>query len=113
MKGDLAKFFINVRHRNVFCIFSSQTFRASVPRQLRSNVKVYCLFQCKSAKFQKDIAEDMVGKVSVEDFLRLWNFATAEKYNAFVVDYEKDENEMFSKNFDTRLLLNSAEDAET
>lgn len=98
MKSRVAAFFLNVRHFNTMVIFSCQTFKNAIPRQLKSNVKIWILFACRSKKYQLDIAESMVGKVDVNTFIDIWNFCTAEKYDALVVDYSADEKMMFRKN---------------
>jgi ABC-type dipeptide/oligopeptide/nickel transport system ATPase component len=106
MKSEITSGFLNTRHRNTLCIFSCQSFKCSVPKQLKSQVSVYILFACKSIRYQRDIAEDLVGKVPVNTFLKLWDYATKEKYHFFTVDQMSDENNgMFRRDLDTILMI--------
>lgn len=105
MKTGVSQFFLNTRHFNTMCIFSCQTFKNAIPKQLKSNIAVYILFRCKALKQQKDIAEDLVGVCPVETFIKCWNFACEVKYSAFVMDRNADEKEMFRRNFDCQIML--------
>lgn len=106
LNSKVSNWFFDCRQKNTMCLFSCQSFKCSVPRQLKAQVRVFILFACKSVKYQRDIAEDLVGKVPVETFLKLWDFATKDKYNFFCVDILADENDgMFRQNFDTILSM--------
>lgn len=112
MKTEVSQFFLNVRHFNTMCIFSTQIWKNGVPRSLKSNIKIYILFACKSVKHQKTIAEDVVGRVSIEKFCEIWDEACSVPYSALVVDMLAPETDMFRRNFDTILCIGSV-DAET
>lgn len=105
MKSDVAQWFLNTRHFNTVNFFLCQTWKLSVPKQLKSNIVLYVLFQCKSLKYQKDVAEDLVSVCPVETFVRYWDWACSKKYSAFVVNRNADEKLMFKRDFDTQIIM--------
>ena len=102
---DFKKFAILHRHKLCSILFLCQTYKAGVPRQLRSNLSLMILFQNKSDQMKKEIAEELSSHVSPEDFVKLWAHACGEQHDFLMIDYDGGRENMFRKNFDTVLSV--------
>jgi len=103
--NDPKKFFILHRHKLCSVLFLCQTYKSGVPKQLRNNLSLMCLFANKSEQMKKEIAEELSSHVSPEDFVKLWLHACAEPHCFLMIDYDGPKEYMFRKNFDTVLNI--------
>lgn len=108
-KGVMPSFAVIHRHLCTSMIFISQVYKGSVPRQLRNNLSLIFLFRNKSDEMKEEVSKEMSAFVKPDEFIRMWDFATAEnKWDFFMVDTDaKDEQYRFRKNFDLLLVPDS------
>ena len=99
-KGLLNSFIILHRHLLTSVLFISQIWNNAVPRQIRNNLSLLMLFRNKNDKMKGEIGLEMSSVISVEDFVRLWNFATEPDYSFFMIDFDAKKRECrFRRNF--------------
>jgi hypothetical protein len=94
------------RHKLTSIIYSCQNFSAQygVPKSIRNNISLMCLWRNKSPELQKEIAKQCCSFVNPEEFIDFWNFATEKNRHDFLyVDYEAKEPYNIRKNFNTVL----------
>lgn len=104
-KGTTSQFWILHRHLSCSVLILSQIVANGIPRQIRGNISLWILFSCKSDKLKKEVSEELAFKVSPEKMLEMWEFATKERHNFLMCDYDcPDETLMFRKNFDQLLI---------
>ena len=78
----------------------------AINKSIRTNVDVWALFKFKSTKIiLDDLYEEISGMLSIEEFLHLYNYATLEDHNAFVIDGKAEKKDRFKMNFDTILRI--------
>ena len=97
-KGVLGQFLILARHWGTSIIVLSQT-RTCLNKQLRSNLNTLVLFRCKSKSIQSCIADEFCSYCSEDEFVSMWDTATTEPNDFFLVDL-RDREKMFRKNWD-------------
>jgi hypothetical protein len=105
-KGLFNSFVILHRHLGCSCIFLSQVFHNSVPRQIRSNISSWVLFQNRNTGLKKQMAEELCGAISPETFLKLWDEATKDDHTFFMIDTDaKDKRFRYRRNLNDLLVL--------
>ena len=104
-KGLFNSFVILHRHLGCSCIFLSQIFHNAVPRQIRTNISSWVLFQNRNAGLKKQIAEELCGAVSPETFLDLWDTACKDDHDFFMIDTDsKDKKFRYRRNLNDLLI---------
>ena len=99
-KGTTSKFWILHRHLSCSVFILSQIVANGIPRQIRGNISLWILFSCKSDKLKKEVAEELAFKVPPEKMLEMWEFATKDRHDFLMCDYDcPDEEYMFRRNF--------------
>lgn len=104
-KSPLNSFFIRHRHNNCSVWVSTQYLK-SLPRIMRNNVCVFCLFSTKDGKILKEIYQEISGIVSEEDFMKYYEFATREKHDFLCIDIVSTKNR-FRRNFKDVLYIDN------
>ena len=102
-RSKLVEICVEHRHLSLSIYLLSQVFANFIPRQLRGGcINLWMLFSTKSTKHMEDIAEDVAGKISPEQFMAAWRFATKDSpHDCLVVDYKCNEPRfMTRRNFD-------------
>lgn len=102
-KGYLSEVCVMHRHISLSIYLLSQVFTNFVPKQFRGGiVNLLILFDTKSHKHKKEIAEQVANKVDEDTFLKIWDFATKDNiHDCLVVDYKAPSIQyMFRKGFD-------------
>ncbi len=107
----------SILHRHKCCsiIWSCQNFSAQygVPKSIRNNISLMCLWRNKSPMIQKEIAQQCSGSVEPEELIEYWNHATKDSRHDFLyVDYEAEPPYNIRKNFNTLLTLEPVNDVE-
>lgn len=89
MSGLANNLLISHRHYSCSVMILSQTFTNFVPKAVRTNnIGLWILFGTKCDKTMKEIADDVSSKVSPEDFVKAWKFATEKPYTPLICDYD-------------------------
>ena len=102
-KSPLNNFFIKHRHENCSVWIASQYIKA-LPRIIRNNVCVFCLFATKDGKVLKEIYQEISGIVSEEDFYKYYEFATKEPHDFLCIDLVAKKNR-FRRNYKDILYI--------
>lgn len=104
-KGTTSQFWILHRHLSCSVFILSQIVANGIPRQIRGNISLWILFSCKSDKLKKEVSEELAFKVSPEKMLEMWEYATQDRHDFLMCDYDcPDEKCMFRMNFDKLLV---------
>jgi len=112
-KGLLNSFIILHRHLLTSVLFVAQIWANAVPRQIRNNLSLLMLFRNKNNKMKEEIGVEMSSIIKVEDFIKLWNFATEPDYSFFMIDFDaKDPKYRFRRNFNELIKFQPTPDEE-
>ena len=77
-----------------------------IPRPIRENCTVALFFKCKDDNQIKRIHAEIGADVDVEQFDKMYKFATEQPYGFLMVDFHpKEKEQMFRKNFDEYLTV--------
>jgi hypothetical protein len=106
--------FINLclRHRHLFQVGLSifmlvQNFKTGIPKCLRQNIQQFFLWPTHDMTQLESMYEEFANLCTKEDFLEMFQRATAGKHNFMTVDLNaRDPLLRFRKNFDEMLLPN-------
>lgn len=110
-KGTTSQFWILHRHLSCSVFILSQIVANGIPRQIRGNISLWILFSCKSEKLKKEVSEELAFKVSPEKLLEMWEFATKDRHDFLMCDYDcPDEDFMFRKNFTDVIVQNDSQE---
>jgi virulence-associated protein VapD len=113
-KGSwLNRAILNGRHYQLNVIVAAQHLKA-ITRCIRENTQLWALFPNKNLKTVIDDIYPLVsGRLTEEEFLKLYEYATDETHSALVID-EKDPAAplLFKKNLDTILTINGNNEIE-
>lgn len=104
-----------IRHRHVgrglgltifLCVQNYSAAGGGVPRSIRDNATVLCLFKLKSKTVLKQIVEEVANDVEEAAFLQAYDYATAEPHSFLTVDFfPRTPQQRFRKGWDAYLLL--------
>ncbi len=94
----------SILHRHKCCsiIWSCQNFSAQygVPKSIRNNISLMCLWRNKSPIYKKEIAQQCSGTVEPDELLDYWDYATKDSRHDFLyIDYEEKPPNNIRKNF--------------
>ena len=89
------------------CVQSYKAAGGGLPRAIRGNCTVLCVFKTKDEGELKDIMEEASGEVSPDDFMKVYNEAISEPYGFLMVDFNKKDNHpsMFRRRLNEFILL--------
>jgi hypothetical protein len=84
-----------IRHRHVgdglgvtmWFLIQNYSTNSGIPRAIRENATVLCLFGIKDTRTLEKVAREMGGEVDPEQFLEAYSHATAERHSFLVVDF--------------------------
>ena len=96
---------IKHRHLGINLIYTTQNPK-SIPNIIRSNIDLWVLYKFSNFNIILDKCYEEVSSIIDEkSFMELYLYATAEPYNAFVIDTHPltDKNKRFKKNYDVIL----------
>lgn len=105
----LVNYLIKNRHSWVsFCILS-QSVKA-IPRTIRMNCNVFLLGKFASKKVVlEDMYEEISNVLTIEEFEKIYDYATEGKYGMLIMDCSGDEKR-FYKSYDSELVLANPSD---
>ena len=110
-KSPLNNFFIKHRHENCSVWIATQYIKA-LPRIIRNNVCVFCLFATKDGKLLKEIYQEISGIVKEADFYKFYEFATKEPNDFLTIDVVGKKNR-FRRNFKDVLSIDGGRVAQS
>lgn len=95
------KLVLNGRHYASNCFILSQHIK-SIPKPIRENTELWSFFPFKSRKMITEHLYELFGNlVSEDEFIVLYEYATQDPHDSFVIDMKEDDpKNRFKKNFD-------------
>lgn len=102
----LNEFLLRHRHFLTHVIFSVQKWKGAVPRGIRNNLSMMVMFKNKSLPIKKEIAEELSAYITLEDFIKMWDFACQENHDFFMVNFD-DPKHRFRRNFNEIFITDS------
>lgn len=100
---------LNSRHYGVSIVILGQYAKA-VNKSLRANITIWCLFRFKSTKILEDLYQDVSNDLTWDEFMSLYQYATAEDYCCLTVDSSVDKEYKYKINFSKLLKLTNKKD---
>lgn len=95
---------IKNRHKGINLWFLAQSVK-QVPKIIRINSSLLLLYKYNSDKMLEDLFDIISGSLTLENFKKLYEEATREKYNFLTIDCTKQHLEI-KQNFDFLFVLN-------
>jgi hypothetical protein len=78
----------------------------SVPKSIRINCSVFVLFKFSNKKILEDLHDEVGSTITLDNFSKLYNFATESEHDALVIDFTNEKKYRFKRNFNEILSLN-------
>lgn len=104
-KNSLVKAILNSRHMRCQFFITAQNLKA-INKSIRANTSVFVLFKFASKKIiLEDLYESISGLITIEDFERIYEFATDNPHDALVVDTTQKKENVFRLNQDKIIIF--------
>lgn len=100
----IIEYYIRARKQNVSVIFLSQTYYG-IPKTIRINSNYIVILKLSGMKDIKMILSEFSLGVSKEVLLDMYNYATSQAMNAFIIDVSASPDKMFRRNFTEYLIV--------
>ena len=97
-QSRIENYFIRARKLNVSVIYISQSY-FRIPKIIRQNLTYLVLLKLSGERELKLILSEGGLGLDRDQLLSLYNYATAEKFNALVIDYESPIEKRYRKNW--------------
>lgn len=92
-------YYIRARKLNVSVIFISQSF-FKIPKIIRNNCSYMVLLKLSGQREVNIILSEFGLGVTKEQLIRMYEFATSEKFSPLIIDLEADQSKRFRKGLD-------------
>jgi len=102
-KNKLMNLCIKHRHVGISIFFILQALK-QLPKPIRANCSIYCLYRYNSKDIIKDMFEEVSGTLTEELFEKIYDSATEEKYCCLVLDQTR-KDLIIKQNWDTLIVL--------
>ena len=103
-RSPFTQFLLRNRHLRC-CVYIATQAIKGIPRPIRLNSSVMVLFKFANSTTTLDLYEEVSNKVTEEQFLELYDYATSKDHGYLVVDFTVPKNECFKCGFDRILKL--------
>ena len=101
----IANFFLRGRHRQISCVYISQSFtRLDKKNCIRSNLNYLILLKQDGVNLRQ-LFNEFVTDMSWECFKQLASYAWSAPFNFFTIDLEADKAFRYKKNFDELTMM--------
>jgi GTPase SAR1 family protein len=94
----VSNYYVRCRKLNVSIVFLSQSYY-KIPKIIRSNCSYLVILKMSGLRDVSMIMSEFGLGVSKEKLIEIYQYATAEKFNALIVDLEAEPEKRFRKNF--------------
>jgi hypothetical protein len=102
-KNKLMNLCIKHRHVGISIFFILQALK-QLPKPIRANCSIYCLYRYNSNDIIKDMFEEVSGTLTEELFQKIYDSATEERYCCLVLDQTK-KDLVIKQSWDTLIKL--------
>ena len=82
-----------------------QDLKACIPKSIRVNCSLFVLFKFSNKKVIEDIYEEVASTIPIEDFEKLYKYATENDHDALVIDFTTEKQYRFKQNFNKILSI--------
>jgi hypothetical protein len=106
-QSRIENYYIRARKLNCSVIYISQSY-FRIPKIIRQNLSYLVLLKLSGDRELRTILSEGGLGIDRDQLLALYNYATAERFNAFVVDYEAPIEKRYRKNWLEYLAINPA-----
>jgi len=91
---------------SIFLCIQNYTAQNGIPRSIRNNITSMALFKSKDSKELDQVAREMSGEISPDQFIDVYNQAIVEPHDFLFIDLHKKESQpsMFRRNYNTYLV---------
>jgi hypothetical protein len=105
-KSALTNLVLKNRHLGCCIYIATQNLKA-IPKSIRTNTSLFAIYRFANKKIVvDDLYQEVSGKLSLETFEDVYEFATKDEHNALIMDFTGgDKKNMFRMNFDKRLIF--------
>jgi hypothetical protein len=104
-KSALTNMVLKNRHLAINFLILTQNLKA-IPRSIRTNTSLFVIYRFASQKvICQDLWEEVSNCITVENFEKIFHFATEGEHNALVIDFSQPKDARFKKNFGTILRI--------
>lgn len=102
-KSALTNLVLKNRHLGINILIATQNLKA-IPKSIRNNASVFCLFKFANAKtISDDLYEEVSGSLKLHEFEALFMHATVDDHDSLVIDFTQPKDRRFQIGF-TRIL---------
>lgn len=92
------EFYIRGRKRGISMVYLSQSF-FKIPKVIRTNCNYFVILKLSGKRDLNLIMSEFELGITKKDLLRMYEYATKEKFNVLLIDVEAPKEERFRKNF--------------
>jgi DNA helicase HerA-like ATPase len=92
------EFYIRGRKRGISMVYLSQSF-FKIPKVIRTNCNYFVILKLSGKRDLNLIMSEFELGITKKDLLRMYEFATKEKFSVLLIDVEAPKEERFRKNF--------------
>jgi hypothetical protein len=92
------------RHIGINILLLVQNLK-SVPKSIRVNCSLFVLFKFSNKKILDDMYDEFGSSMKQEDFIKLYQFATENDHDSFVIDFTTEKQYRFKQNFNKILSI--------
>jgi hypothetical protein len=97
-QSPIENYYIRARKMNVSVVYLSQSYFA-IPKMIRSNCSYMVILKLQGEREVNMILREWGMGVTKEQLVKMYEYATKEKFSPFVVDLDKTPEERFRKGF--------------
>lgn len=106
-KSALTNFVIKKRHYKCNLYIATQAL-SNVPRTIRINCQVYCMYKFADVAVLKDLQEIVAGFLTPDVFAMVYKYATQERFNFLTIDTTQEPGQQLLQNFQYYLEVKNA-----
>lgn len=92
------EFYIRGRKRGISIIYLSQSF-FKIPKVIRTNCNYFVILKLSGKRDLNLILSEFELGITKNDLIRMYEYATKEKFNVLLIDVEAEKKDRFRKNF--------------
>lgn len=97
-QSGICEYYIRCRKKNVSCLYLSQSFY-KIPKLIRSNSNYLFILKIGGKRDLNLILSEMSLSTPKETLLKMYDYATKDKFNFLLVDVDESEEKRFRHNF--------------
>lgn len=106
-KSAFTELCLKNRHLGINILVMTQNLKA-IPKSIRTNTSCFIIYRFASIKvITNDLWEEVSNTISLENFEKLFDYATSGEHNSLIIDFSQPKENRFKQNWDTILRIKS------